>query len=425
MHKTQRIPPLSAVAKKRLQSATTNFKLKHFIFVSSNKPTKLVNKSKVKLLEKQNQNFNIGECCGSPISWLKKSRRKHKDLSTKKSSLHKEDNLKFTNQCTDKSPTQFKRIDELIQTTNTSDDTSKANQSCEKNKSSLFQTMSQKIILDKYLHKTIKCKNGFTFKPGEIIKEGPHSSIYKCLNLQNGTIFVAKCYTDPKQKIKFKQELNIMKQLTNNENIIQYIGHEILLVKSSFIFMEYVSGGSLKQLLETYGQLPEELIRVYLKQILKALFILHSKHIAHCDLKCSNILIDSNTGLVKLSDFGSAKQNEHSFEENFFAKGLIGTLPWCAPEIICNKSYGTKVDIWSLGCCLIEMLNAKTPWSEKKIDNYYQCIIIIGKGNDIPEIPSNCSEELKSFILKCLIRNDNERASVQELLLHPFVFEHS
>ena len=167
--------------------------------------------------------------------------------------------------------------------------------------------------------------------------------------MQNGTIFVAKCYTDPEQKEKFQQELNIMKQLTNN-----------------------------------------------------------------CDLKCANILIDNNTRLVKLSDFGSAKQNEHTInQDHYFAKGLIGTLPWCAPEIICNKSYGIKVDIWSLWCCLNEMLIARTPWKEKNINNYYQCVLVVGKGNDIPEIPSNYSNEFKSFILRCLIRNMNERASVQ------------
>ena len=161
--------------------------------------------------------------------------------------------------------------------------------------------------------------------------------------------------------------------------------------------MEFASGGSIKSLIETYGSLHENIIKNYLRQILIALDFMHSNNIIHCDLKCSNILLDSNTGKIKLSDFGSAKEID-----NDNIKGLIGTLPWCAPEILCNKNYGSKVDIWSLGCCLIEMLSGKAPWSEKKIDNYYQCVIVIGKGNEIPEIPGNCSEECKSFILKCL-----------------------
>ena len=430
---SQKIPPLSSTSShKRLQSAKFNQKPKHFLIISIDKQkNQLINKPKLKLTVKPTQDHSLGECCGSPVSWLKKSKKVKKNYS-RKFFLQKEENAKFTNLCYEHSPERLQDIDEVDEViiTNTSLErikgshnqsyghtTSKSSEKS-KNKSSLslFKTLSKRIELDKFLNKTITCKNGFMFKPGEIINESPQNIIYKCLNIKTGSIFIAKCYTDPTQIDKYKNEISIMSKLNSNDNIIKYIGNELIQLNTPFIFMEFASGGSIKSLIETYGNLHENIIKNYLRQVLIALDFMHSHNIIHCDLKCSNILLDSNTGEIKLSDFGSAKEID-----NNNAKGLIGTLPWCAPEILCNKNYGSKIDIWSLGCCLIEMLSGKAPWSEKKIDNYYQCVIIIGKGNEIPEIPGNCSEECKSFILKCLNRNENERWSASELMKHSFV----
>ena len=433
---SQKIPPLSSNSShKRLQSAKLNQKPKRFLIISIDKQkSQLLNKSKIKIKVKPTQDHSLGECCGSPVSWLKKSKKVKKYSSSRKFFFQKEENAKFTNLCFEHSPDRLQGIDEVDEViiTSTSNERIKGShsqsygnatsKSCEKskNKSSLllFKTMSKRIELDKFLNKTITCKNGLIFKPGEIINESPQNIIYKCLNIKTGSIFIAKSYTDPEQIDKYKNEISIMSKLNSNDNIIKYIGNELIQMNTPFIFMEFASGGSIKSLIETYGNLHENIIKEYLIQILIALDFMHSNNIIHCDLKCSNILLDGNTGKIKLSDFGSAKEIN-----NNKAKGLIGTLPWCAPEIICNKTYGTKVDIWSLGCCLIEMLSGRAPWSEKKIDNYYQCVIVIGKGNEIPEIPGNCSEECRSFILKCLNRNEDERWSANELMKHSFVLK--
>lgn len=157
----------------------------------------------------------------------------------------------------------------------------------------------------------------------------------------------------------------------------------------------------------------------------------------HRDIKCSNILISSN-GEIKLTDFGvsthliignvnknsnnnnntnnnSSNTISSSSFDNELLQSLKGTIPWMAPEVICQKGYGKKADVWSLGCCLIEMLTAKNPWDDLNEDNFNQALLRIGTTNDIPSIPFNISSQLKLVLEKCLVRDPHQRGRVKEI----------
>ena len=298
----------------------------------------------------------------------------------------------------------------------------------------LIQSISNNIETDKYLHKTINYKDISVYL-GELIYEGSYCSIYKGLNLSSGEIIcVKRYYKNDLDEIKSEIDLfELMKEREpkNNMNIIKYYGYKYE-DETNFLFLEYVSADNLKKIIKLYGgKLNEKLIKIYTKQILKALLFLHNElKVAHRDIKCSNILLDKN-GIIKLIDFGCSgiiekqnKENEKNKDKNNNDKykpfkGFKGSLLWCAPEVIMDEYYGTKCDIWSLGCSIIEM-GGLEPWNGT-LNNLYQYKNIVGKSKELPEIPNQFSNELKDFLLHCLVKDPDKRADANFLLNHTFI----
>jgi len=212
-------------------------------------------------------------------------------------------------------------------------------------------------------------------------------------------------------------------QRLNNQNIIKYINSEIL-NDELFIYLEFISGGSLKAFTLNKGIKNELIIKSYINDILNALSYLHKKGIVHRDIKSDNILI-SDDGSLKLTDFSCSGQiiilDEVLLEDSDLLDSLKGTLLWMAPEVIRQENYGRKVDVWSLGCTLLEIIFGGNPWGNIKIENYFQALYKIGKSNEIPCIPNDISDKLKNFIECCVERDKNKRKSVEELQNHPFL----
>ena len=299
----------------------------------------------------------------------------------------------------------------------------------------LIQSLSNNIETDYYIHKIINNENLNIFL-GEIIYESPRSVIYKGLDLNTGKIICVKRYIDknyPEEFIREKEFFELINEKKEEKleiNIIKYYGYKRE-EEGNFLFLEYASGDNLKKIIKFYGgSLNEKLIRIYVIQILKTFIYLHNKlKVAHRDIKCSNILLDKN-GIIKLIDFGCSgiienqiKENEKNNKNNKDINkpfiGFKGSWPWCSPEVLSNINYGTKCDIWSLGCSIIEMGGIE-PWNNK-INGYYQYMEIVGKSKEIPEIPNQFSNELKDFVLLCLEKDPDKRPDADFLLNHIFI----
>jgi serine/threonine protein kinase len=127
------------------------------------------------------------------------------------------------------------------------------------------------------------------------------------------------------QMAEQQHEAEILKKL-DHPNIVRFL--DIKITKQHVkIYMEYMDGGSLAQKIKDTGPIYEEFAKLYLVQILKGLEYLHVKEIMHRDLKCANILCDSQ-GNVKLTDFGTAKSIASS------TKSRVGTSGFTAPEVL-------------------------------------------------------------------------------------------
>lgn len=153
-----------------------------------------------------------------------------------------------------------------------------------------------------------------------------------------------------------KNEIRSLSRLDPSFPFIAHLKHPTFSnLNDFFIPLEYVSGGDLFEHLLRYGPINESRARLYVTEIGFALDYLHSRGIIFRDLKSENILI-SDDGHLKLTDFGlsTTDQNEHS--------SICGTPHTIAPEILRKGNYDHKVDWYSLGSCMFEMLTGRPPF---------------------------------------------------------------
>jgi len=181
--------------------------------------------------------------------------------------------------------------------------------------------------------------------------------------------------------------------------------------------MELMDGGCLTDVLEQFEhvRMDESQIAHVCLMTLRALWYIHKSHRIHRDVKSDNILLNTR-GEVKIADFGYAAQLT---EEKQKRHTVVGTPYWMAPELIRGHDYGTKVDIWSLGIMLMEMVEGEPPYLE--FPPLRALFLITTKG--IP--PLNNSEQfspqLIDFYNKCLEKEVEKRPGADELLEHPFM----
>ncbi|CAN4095397.1 unnamed protein product [Withania somnifera] len=262
------------------------------------------------------------------------------------------------------------------------------------------------------------------WQKGKLLGRGTYGSVYEATNRETGALCAMKEVDlhpdDPKSAECIKQleqEIRVLRQL-KHPNIVQYYGSEIM--EDRFcIYLEYVHPGSINKFVRDHGgAMTESIVRNFTRHIVSGLAYLHSTKTIHRDIKGANLLVDAS-GIVKLADFGLAKHlSGHATELS-----LKGSPHWMAPEVMqamlrkdANPELACAIDIWSLGCTVIEMFTGQPPWSG--LDGVKAMFSALNKS---PPIPETLSSEGKDFLRCCFQRKPADRPTAQMLLEHPFL----
>ncbi|KAG8214693.1 hypothetical protein J3R82DRAFT_9774 [Butyriboletus roseoflavus] len=206
-------------------------------------------------------------------------------------------------------------------------------------------------------------------------------------------------------------EIDLLKNL-NHPNIVKYKGF-VKTREYLYIILEFCENGSLHNICKRFGKFPENLVAVYIRQVLEGLVYLHDQGVIHRDIKGANILTNKD-GCVKLADFGVASSTTTGAVSD---DAVVGSPYWMAPEVIEQSGATTASDIWSVGCVVIELLEGKPPYHF--LDPMPALFRIVQ--DDCPPIPEGASPIVKDFLLHCFQKDSNLRISAKKLLRHPWM----
>lgn len=201
------------------------------------------------------------------------------------------------------------------------------------------------------------------YRIGATIAHGGMSTVYCATDLRLDRRVAAKVMdprfvNDESFRIRFEREARAVAHL-NDESLVNVYDQGTDPAGHVFLIMEFVDGGTLRELLRQRGPMPPHAAAVVMRSVLRALSVAHSRGMVHRDIKPENVLIASD-GRVKLADFGlvraaaDAKVTSNSV--------IVGTVAYLAPEQVTGESISPASDVYAAGILLFELLTGTTPF---------------------------------------------------------------
>ncbi len=198
----------------------------------------------------------------------------------------------------------------------------------------------------------------------DLIGRGSMGDVYRGIDVQTGTAVAVKIlkseivHGNPQLVERFVREGEALRRL-NHPNIVKMLA-AIEEADKHYLIMEYVRGGSLRDLLDKQKQLPVQRVLKIGLELVDALTRAHHLNIIHRDLKPANVLL-AKDGTPRLTDFGVAHMGD---SPRLTQSGMmIGTLDYFSPEVCDGAKLDTRSDIWSFGVMLFEMLAGERPFT--------------------------------------------------------------
>ncbi|KDN48463.1 Pkinase-domain-containing protein [Tilletiaria anomala UBC 951] len=240
---------------------------------------------------------------------------------------------------------------------------------------------------------------------------GDHGTSTNDKPIQPSPSYLQKAYAkDQSKEIRTIREGSL--QLLLHHPYVCGMREMIIHPNHYYMVFEYVNGGQMLDYIISHGRLRERAARKFARQIASALEYCHRNSVIHRDLKIENILI-SKTGNIKIIDFGlSNLYSPHSHLSTF-----CGSLYFAAPELLNAKVYtGPEVDVWSFGIVLYVLVCGKVPFDDQSMPALHAKI----KRGQV-EYPVWLSGECKHILSRMLVTNPQQRASLTELMSHPWM----
>ncbi|XP_065203126.1 probable serine/threonine-protein kinase tsuA [Planococcus citri] len=244
-----------------------------------------------------------------------------------------------------------------------------------------------------------------------VIGEGSFGKVYKARFRETNELVAYKVISKngrkPAEVFMLRKECEIQKNL-QHPNIIRMI-YSFETDNELVVITEFAQK-DLCRVLKQEGVFPENKVKKVLRDLIAALYYLHSNRVLHRDLKPQNVLLDANE-TAKLCDFGFAKSLGRDL-----LTSIKGTPLYMAPELMNESPYDHRVDLWSLGCIGYELLTGHTPYSTTSIVQLIQMV----RMKPI-QWPTHLSEVCLSFLKGLLQKNPLERLTWPYILHHPFI----
>ncbi|KIW38246.1 uncharacterized protein PV06_09229 [Exophiala oligosperma] len=295
-----------------------------------------------------------------------------------------------------------------------------------------MSSMSENEVMAKLKQVVSKDNPNDSYSKQKKIGQGASGSVYVARVRESATSAVAReLYRThgPKGQVAIKQmdlrnqprkelivnEIIVMKD-SKHPNIVNFLDSFLQEQNNElWVVMEFMEGGALTDIIDNNPVITEDQIATICFETCKGLAHLHSQDIIHRDIKSDNVLLD-RVGNVKITDFGFCAKLTESKSKR---ATMVGTPYWMAPEVVKQKEYGPKVDIWSLGIMAIEMIESEPPYlNEEPLKALF---LIATNGTPRLKNPNKLSRELKAFLSVCLCVDVRSRASADELLRNDFM----
>ncbi|XP_023674118.1 death-associated protein kinase 2 isoform X1 [Paramormyrops kingsleyae] len=266
------------------------------------------------------------------------------------------------------------------------------------------------------------------YKIGEQLGSGQFAVVQRCTERSTGIDYAGKFIKKRQSRVsrrgvrreEIEREVGILQHM-QHPNIITL--HDVYENRTDVVLiLELVSGGELFDFLAQKESLSEEEATQFIKQILDGVHYLHTRKIAHFDLKPENImLLDKNVPLprIKLIDFGLAQKIEDGVE----FKNIFGTPEFVAPEIVNYEPLGLEADMWSIGVITYILLSGASPFLGENKQETLANISAMNYDFD-EEFFSHTSDLAKSFIRQLLVKDTRKRMTIQDALNHPWIKSH-